>query len=216
MLERLMDEYTDSALPHPSPLLGKERGPEGDGWGDRSSSPLYKGGLRGVVQGFALFLAQSLWDECADSELPHPNPLLGKERGQEEDGSGDRFSSSPLYKGGLRGVVQGFALFLAQSLWDECADSELPHPNPLLGKERGQEEDGSGDRFSSSPLYKGGLRGVVQGFALFLAQSLWDECADSELPHPNPLLGKERGQEGRWAISQPWEELLQYCTEGTE
>jgi hypothetical protein len=36
------------------------------------------------------------------------------------------------------------------------------------------------------------------------------------LPHPSPLLGKERGQEGDWAISQPWEELLQYCTEGAE
>jgi hypothetical protein len=115
-------------------------------------------------------------------------------------------------------VVQGFALSLAQSLWDECADSALPHPSPLLGKERGQEEDGSGDR-SSSPLYKGALRGVVQGFALFLAQNLknlWNECTDSALPHPSPLLGKERGQEGRWAISQPWEELLQYCTEGAE
>jgi hypothetical protein len=117
MFECLMDECTDSALPHPNPLLGKERGPEWDEWGDRSSSPLYKGGLRGVVQGFALSLAQNLWDEW-----------------------GDR-SSSPLYKGGLRGVVQGFALFLAQNLWDECTDSALPHPNPLLGKERGPEGD---------------------------------------------------------------------------
>jgi hypothetical protein len=104
---------------------------------------------------------------------------------------------------------------MLERLMDEYTDSALPHPNPLLGKERGQEEDGWGDR-SSSPLYKGELRGVVQGFALSLAQSLWDECADSALPHPSPLLGKERGQEGRWAISQPWEELLQYCTEGAE
>jgi hypothetical protein len=160
------------------------------------------------------------WDECTDSALPHPSPLLGKERGPEGDGWGDR-SSSPLYKGGLRGVVQGITLSLAQNiknLWDKCTDSALPHPSPLLGKERGQEEDGWGDR-SSSPLYKGGLRGVVQGIALSLAQNiknLWDECTDSALPHPSPLLVKEREPERDWAISQAWEELLQYCTEGAE
>jgi hypothetical protein len=96
---------------------------------------------------------------------------------------------------------------------DGCANAALPHPSPLLVKERGPEGDGWCDR-SSSPLYKGGLRGVVQGFALALAQKTKNLCTDSALPHPSPLLLKERGQEGDWAISQPWEELLQYCTEG--
>jgi hypothetical protein len=101
---------------------------------------------------------------------------------------------------------------------DECVDAALPHPSPLLVKERGQEGDGWGDR-SSSPLYKGGLRGLVQGAALFLARNinnLWNGCANAALPHPSPLLVKERGPEGRWAVSQPWEGLLQYCTEGAE
>lgn len=49
-----------------------------------------------------------------------------------------------------------------------------------------------------------------------MLERLMDEYTDSALPHPSPLLGKERGQEGDWAISQPWEELLQYCTEGAE
>jgi hypothetical protein len=101
--------------------------------------------------------------------------------------------------------------------WVECPDSALPHPSPLLSKERGQEDCGW-DR-SSSPLTKGGLRGVVQDTALFAAQNINNrcvECLDSALPHPSSLLSKERGQKGHWTISQPWEELLQYCTEGVE
>jgi hypothetical protein len=100
--------------------------------------------------------------------------------------------------------------------WIDYEDSALPHPSPLLRKERGQEGDWSR---SSSPLSKGGLRGVVQGDAPFLAQNIknqWVECPDSVLPHPSPLLGKERGQEGDWSISQPWEEWLQCCTEGAQ
>jgi hypothetical protein len=105
-----------------------------------------------------------------------------------------------------------------ERLMDECVDSALPHPSPLLVKERGQEADGWCDR-SSSPLTKGGLRGVVQGVTLSLAQNIkneWVECPNSALPHPSPLLIKERGQEGSLSISQPWEELLQYITEGAE
>jgi hypothetical protein len=44
-----------------------------------------------------------------------------------------------------------------------------------------------------------------------------DGCVNSALPHPSLRLGKERGQEDCWTIiSQPWEEWLQYITEGAE
>jgi hypothetical protein len=103
--------------------------------------------------------------------------------------------------------------------WVEYPNSALPHPSPLLSKERGQEGHGWGGDRSSSPLSKGGQRGVVQDAMPFPAQNIknrWVESPNSALPHPNPLLGKEREQEGRWTISQPWEELLKYCTEGAE
>jgi hypothetical protein len=75
-------------------------------------------------------------------ELPLPNPPLYKGRGQES-------LVSPLYKGGLRGVILGIVRHSLQVI-------ELPLPNPPLIKGRGQES-------LVSPLYKGGLRGVILG-----------------------------------------------------
>jgi hypothetical protein len=107
-----------------------------------------------------------------------------------------------------------------ECLMDGCLNSALPYPNSLLLKERGSERDGWCGHCSSSPLYKGGLRGVVQGVALSIAQNikhLWNECLkNSASPHPNPLLLKERETERDGSISQAWEEWLQYCTEGAE